>query len=150
MVKFESENFCDVEPELKELILEHWEEVTSDPDLPLDPAWESYQALASSGRLLVVTARHEGKLVGYIIHILHNPLHYRYLWMAMDDAHFLRKEHRRGLTAVRMFQATEKILKERGVAVVSYHSKARDDLNKTPVFKRMGYRLKEFIFTKRL
>lgn len=150
MLTFAEEDFRNVEDELRKLIHEHWSEVTSDTNLPLDPDWEMYRYLAQT-RLVLVTARTpSGELVGYVIHLIHRPLHYKYLRMAVDDAHFLKREHRRGTAGIKMIRAVEDILRDKGVQRVSYHSKSRPDINKKPVFERMGYHLHEYIFTKQL
>lgn len=152
MLTFAVESFFWMERELKGLIVEHWQEVTSNPDtMPIDPAWETYRELDSIGRLFCLSARNERKeLVGYVIHLVYPALHYKNILMASDDAHFLKKEYRKGSAALRMFRAVEGELKKMGVGVVTYHSKTRPDINKRPVFERLGYAGHEVIFMKRL
>lgn len=152
MLTFAAESFAAVESELRGIITEHWEEVASDREgKPLDPNWELYRALDAANHLVTLTVRDsDRRLVGYIIHLLYNPPHYRNILAAHDDAHFLRKEHRRGLAAVRMFKFAEVELRKRGVGLVSYHTKARSDINKGTLFERMGYKAEEVIFAKRL
>jgi hypothetical protein len=49
-----------------------------------------------------------------------------------------------------MFKAAEKALKELGVNSVTYHSKTRPEINKRPVFERLGYSAHEYLFVKHL
>ena len=148
---FAVEKFSNVVEELKDLIHEHWLEVTSHPEeRPLDVAWDQYLKLEEQNMLFVLTAREEGLLVGYIIHLIYRPLHYKYSIMASDDAHFLKKEFRRGTAAWKMFKAAEEALRELGVNSITYHSKTRMDINKRPVFERLGYKAHEYLFVKHL
>ena len=151
MISFAVEKFSDIVEELKELIFEHWLEITSEPETrPLDVHWDQYYELEKQNMLFVLAARHDGRLVGYIIHLIYRPLHYRYMLMASDDAHFLKKEFRKGTSGMKMFKAAEKALKEIGVNSITYHSKTSRDINKKPVFERMGYSAHEYLFVKHI
>jgi hypothetical protein len=148
---FAVEKFSDVMEELKDLVHEHWLEVTSHPEeRPLDVAWDQYLRLEEQGMLFVLTARSEGRLVGYIVHLIYRPLHYKYSIMASDDAHFLKKEFRKGTTGLKMIKAAEEALRKLGVNSITYHSKTRADINKRPVFERLGYKAHEQLFVKHL
>jgi hypothetical protein len=148
---FAVEKFSDIVQELKDLIFEHWREVTSEPETrPLDVHWDQYFELEKQNMIFALTARADGRLVGYIIHLIYRPLHYRYMLMASDDAHFLKKEFRKGPAAMKMFKAAEKALKELGVNSVTYHSKTRPEINKRLVFERLGYSAHEYLFVKHL
>lgn len=130
---------------------EHWLEVSGDPTRPLAVRWDQFYALDDAGVLMTLTARtDEGQVVGYVIHIIFPSLHYSYLLCATDDAHFLKREHRRGLTGVRMLQAAERELKARGVGMVTYHTKTKVGVDKHKVFERMGYHAHETNMMKRL
>lgn len=148
---FAVEKFKDVMEELKGLIHEHWLEVTSHPEeRPLDVDWDQYLSLEDLNMLFVLTAREQGCLVGYVIHLIYRPLHYKYSVMASDDAHFLKKEFRKGTAGWKMLKAAEDALRELGVNSITYHSKTRTDINKRPVFERLGYKAHEQIFVKHL
>lgn len=146
---FARERFPDVEAELRDLIVPHWHEVGDHRDtLKLDVDWAAFRSLEDKNMLLVVTARHDCQLVGYVIHVIAPSLHYRPHLIARDDAHYLAPEHRKGWNAIRLLRAAEKELVALGVSAISYHQKEREDLNKGIVFKRLGYEPRERIYTK--
>ena len=60
-----------MEAGLKGLAPDHWEEVANNKDtIPLDIDWERYRALDDDGSLHVLTARDDGELVGYVMHVI--------------------------------------------------------------------------------
>lgn len=89
-------------------------------------------------------------MVGYVVHLVYRPLHYKYSLMASDDAHFLLPEYRRGTAAWKMFRSAERELKQLGVDTVTYHTKNRADIDKSRVFQRLGYSEHEKIMVKRI
>ncbi|MDJ0391373.1 hypothetical protein QMO56_25015 [Roseomonas sp. E05] len=148
-VRFEVEPFGAVLPEIEGLMQAHWREVSEPGSPPLSLDHSTYAALDAAGAVLLVTARGAaGDLLGYIVHLLHRPLHYRDTLIAADDAHFLLPIARRGRTFLRMLAFAEARLKERGVQIVRYHTKARPDLDKSRVFQAAGYRCAEHIMAK--
>ena len=149
MIEFQEEGFRAIRHELSQLIQEHYQEVASAPGkVVLEPAWDRFEALEAAGLLKVLTARDGDALVGYVIHIIAPSLHYRDLIQAHDDAHFLKKTHRKGFAAIKMLKAAEEMLRKYGVGSVSYHTKNREDINRGTVFKRLGYKAHETIYTK--
>lgn len=148
-LKFARERFTDFQHEMGDLIRQHWREIAN-PDTPaLDMDWGSYGLLERADMLPCLTARTEtGELVGYVLHVTANSLHYRTHRFANDDAHYLRPDHRMGWNAVHMFQAAEAMLIEEGVNSISYHHKTRPDIDKGVIFERLGYRPVERIYTK--
>jgi GNAT superfamily N-acetyltransferase len=149
-MEFKVEKFAVVRSELEGLIHQHWREVSGDAFRPLDINWPQYYVLDQAGMLFVLTARVEGRMIGYVIHLLYRPLHYRYSLMASDDAHFLLPEYRRGTAAWRMFKAVEQQLRQLGVDIVTYHTKYRADIDRSKVFERLGYTQHEKIMVKRI
>jgi hypothetical protein len=148
---FAVEPFGAALPEIERIMYEHWQEVRSagGPALALD--YPVYAGLEAAGALLLVAARDEAcGLAGYILHIVHRPMHYRDTLMAADDAHFLRPAFRRGSAFLRMARFAEDRLRERGVQMVRYHTKARPDLDKSRVFERLGYHCQEKIMLKQI
>lgn len=82
----------------KALFALHRNEVAKHKDLLiLNPDEDYYLKMADAGRLGIITARHRGVLVGYLVWtIAHHP-HYKDILCAQDDAHYLHPAYRRGL-----------------------------------------------------
>lgn len=149
-MKFQVEPFHRVRADVERLMHEHWLEVSGDQTRPLSVRWDQFYMLEDLKALMVLTARVDDVVVGYVIHIIFPSLHYGYLLCATDDAHFLQRPHRRGMAGIRMLQAAERELKARGVGMVTYHTKTKDGVNKHRVFERMGYVAHELNMMKRL
>ena len=149
MITYHVEHFAAVEPEIRRLVDRHWQEVRDFDDVPLAVKWERFRIMAADDAVLVVTARDGKKLVGYIVHLVVESMHYDLL-VAHDDAHYLHPDHRKGWTGIRLIRACEAALKARGVDLIYYHQKIRSDLNKGKVFERMGYAATEILYAKRI
>ena len=146
-VTFQVERFRDFYEELKPLVHEHWLEIALDHDaVPLDPDWERYIGLDSIDALSTVTARDEGVLVGYHIAVISSHLHYRGTLHGITDVYFLKKSHRAGTTGLRMIKAADAEMTRLGV--VKRITGAKLHLDMGPLFKRLGYRETERVFTK--
>ncbi len=150
MLTFQAERFADAADEIRALVGEHWREVTSYPEeRPLDVDWERFHTLDDAGMLMTLTARTQaGELVGYVVHLIYRSLHYRYVLMASDDAHFLKREYRKGNAGMRMIRAAEAELIRRGVGSITWHSKTRADIDRQKLFERLGYHAHERLFIK--
>mgnify|MGYP003345974306 FL=1 len=78
MIKFGVEKYHQVCEDIKELIKLHYEEIAVNKDvIPLDPDWDNYKNLCDKNILMIITARDEGRLVGYSIFFITNHLHYK-------------------------------------------------------------------------
>lgn len=114
----------------------------------MDVDWDKFCLLEGMGILKTLAARADGVLVGYILHILCPLPHYKTVLAAHDDAFYLKRDHRKGMTGVKMFRAAEEMLKKYGVNRVIYHEKLRAPMGR--VFKYLKYRTIESIWTKDL
>lgn len=148
---FAVEEFSVVYGEILDLLRLHWQEVASYQDLlELDPDVELYRALAERGKLLIVTARVAGKLVGYIVYIVGTHAHYRKVLQGVEDIHFLHPDYRRSRIGIALLKAGEAELRKRGVKLAVLRCKARDELDHSAIFMRLGYDEQDLVFTKRL
>lgn len=75
-MNFQPERFAAARPDIEALVDEHWAEVGSYKD-EFDRVinYTQYHELERQGRLLTVTARREGALIGYMIGALGQDLH---------------------------------------------------------------------------
>jgi hypothetical protein len=147
-VTYAHEPFSSFVEELQALLPEHYEELCVVKEYPLDPDWVTYARLEQAGILPCVTARVDGKLVGYVIYMTQPHLHYRACMTAFEDIYFLKKEYRLGRTGIRLFQYAEKVLKQLGVNRVVMGTKVHSD--KSRLFEYLGYKMTDKVFTKLL
>lgn len=72
--------------------------------VPLDLNFAQYMQLDAAGVLYVITARYQGKLVGYLISTL--GAHLNFVTTVYSTAHmyYLLPKHRRGWNGVRLFR----------------------------------------------
>ena len=149
MIEYKEETFDQVIDEIKPLLEDHWEEIALHKDtIKLNPDYGRYEAMFKSGSMKIVTARDDGKLVGYCIMLLYHHIHYKDQFMAMDDIFFIAKDYRKGLTGVKLFIKTEEIMKQYGVTKLSMNVKVHQDVG--AIFERLGYKETERMFTKKI
>ena len=147
MLTFNVENWSDIVPEIKELFPLHYEEVAPDKDkIELDPDYEEYARLDDLGMLCTVTARHEGKLVGYSIAFIRTHIHYKKLLCAFVDIYFLKKEYRKGFNGFNLIERSDNFYKDRGVQKIFTSTKTI--LNIGVIFEKLGYNKAEHAYTK--
>ena len=132
--------------EFMPLLSEHYLEIAHYKDIPLDPDWDRYRAIAAAGALRIFTARDSGKLIVYSIFFVQRNPHYKTSLSAINDIIFIAKE-RRGFGR-RFIAWCDEQLREIGVQVVVHHIKAAHDWS--PMLERMGYDFQDKIMTRRL
>jgi GNAT superfamily N-acetyltransferase len=129
---------------------EEWEEVALDKDqIPLSINYDQYRTMESKGILYILSARHEGRLVGYYIAFVYPHFHYAEAGlMAFCDVYYMQPRFRRGGFGVQLLAEAERVFRERGV-VKSYMScKVHQD--HTDLFEKLGWRKSDFCFIKML
>jgi len=129
-----------------EVVRRHYEEIAQFKEVQvLDPDFEAYDRLEATGKLWVMTARDESRLVGYIVMFLSNDLHYRKLMRATEDIHFLLPEYRKGWTGYNMLKKVKAAMKEKGAHTVTFRTKAGQDHG--VLFERLGGVLHDLVYT---
>ena len=133
--------------EVKPLLEKHWEEVSSYPDIPLDPDYEVYLQIQRTGHIRAFSARDgNGVLVGYSVFFIRNNSHYRKTIYALNDIIFIKKECR-GHGGF-FISWCEDELRKSGVIVCQYHIKVKYDWSAGLL--RSGYNFEDKILAKRL
>ena len=132
------------------IMLSHWNEVAVHKDIPLSPNRELYIKLDEAGCILNMTARKDGKLIGYIIFSISPNMHYQTSLQASQDAFFVDKGSRKTMAGVgiSLLKESEKILASKGVQVITQHVKIYKDFS--PMLLKFGYKHIENIYQKRL
>ena len=104
--------------EIRQLLDIHYQELALNKDkVPLDPQWDLYENHEDSGRLVYVTLREEGELIGYVISIVAPGLHYKTCLTAHMDILFVRPD-KRDIAAkgdLLLVDMIEKEMRSRGV-----------------------------------
>jgi hypothetical protein len=121
---FAIEPFREVYDEATPLLVEHWNEIAKNKHLMrLNPDEGVYGELADQKKLLLVTARDGGKLVGYFLWFLVAHTHYKHVLVAEEDLHFLLPEYRRGLAGYQFLKAACTAALEHGAELLVMREK---------------------------
>lgn len=151
MLSYQVESYLDCEPELCAIYPRHYEELTSNPDIPLRPRFDIYEDLALRDMVLLVTVRDVKKLVGYYIGIILHELHYETCLSCTTDIFYVEPEYRcreNEWVGVRMFRAAEAALRKRNVML--WHAASKNHKASTTLLRRMGFRAVDTSYSKRL
>lgn len=120
MVDYAKEFLKDTIDELKALAPLQWEEMAVGfEDFVADPNWALYMAIETRGNGLLVTAREDGKLIGYFGALIYPHLSDKNVLAASSTPYFVIKRRDRGIVLRHMIQFALKTLSERGVRLVS-------------------------------
>jgi GNAT superfamily N-acetyltransferase len=146
---FQVERIQDLWPEAMPLLTEHWREIAHYQDIELDPDIETYRKIEDAGMSRCYTVRNAAwELVGYCVYFVRPNMHYRQSIQASQDVLFLRKDLRKGSIGMRLIKYADEQLKKEGVQAVYQHVKAAHNFG--PMLERMGYKLVDLIFARRL
>src|SRR5271154_1078017 len=91
------------------LVRAHWKEIAKyQAEIPLAPDWGFYERIQAQGKLLCVTARIGGELIGYsLFSILRHP-HYVSTLFACNDSIFVRGDMRKGRLGLALIRECER------------------------------------------
>ena len=135
---------CQVEPfppfleEVKPILPILWEELALHKEkVPLDPQYNVYLERDAQGGVISVTAREDGKLIGYFVGFIAPGLHYQTCLTCTMDIFYVHPDHRGGGTGYHLFKSAEKELKRRGVQRLFVGSKLHKDASW--LFEKLGY-----------
>jgi GNAT superfamily N-acetyltransferase len=147
-IAFAVEEFAPFLTEAQALFQAHFREIAPYQDLlTINPDVAAYLAMEKAGRLVVVTARDDGVLVGYFVMFVHKHLHYSDTIIANEDGKFIHAAHRGG-TGMKLIKYAEQIARSRGAKLMVQRSKAKSEHG--ALYERMGYSLLDEVYIKRL
>ncbi|HEV3028780.1 MAG TPA: GNAT family N-acetyltransferase [Planctomycetota bacterium] len=132
--------------EVVPLLISHYEEVSSDKDIKLDPRWDRYFDMQESGALVVYTSRLGGRLIGYNAFLVDLHLHYATMLLGSNDVIFIDPVER-GFGR-QLIQWCMEQLRELGCQLNAYHVKLSHDWSH--ILAEMGFEAREVIWVKRL
>lgn len=153
MITYQVESYLTARDD--DLIRMHYEEIAlHQDDIPLNPDWNRYDLMDATGDLLCMTARDDGKLIGYSVFILSWHLHYNSTRMASNDVLFLHPNYRRGRHGLGLILFCEQELQKHRVQKIVWHikfsQKEGDRRDFSPILYRLGYQNEDKIVGKML
>ena len=132
------------------LLKQHWLEIANYKDkFPLEPRWDAIFQLEREGRIVLLTLRREGKLIGYSMFVLNKHLHYASMMVATNDILFVAPTERDFRLGYMLIIQSEKYLKSLKVDKVTWHMKPHKSFAKL-LEKIGGYTHEEEIYGKLL
>jgi ribosomal protein S18 acetylase RimI-like enzyme len=148
-ISFAEEKIAVISHEAFELLVRNYREVETDQDLPLDPDWEAYLAAERLGSLVVLTARVDRKLVGYLVYSIRRNRHVD-VKEAYCDTFYVLPEYRQSGIALRLLRFGEDEMRKRQVKLLYHCSKTDPKHHKGAIFEHLGYHAEEVTYSKRL
>jgi hypothetical protein len=148
-ITFAVESWTAAIAEMRPLFHLLWDEVAIDKGkFGCDADDAVYEVLEQRGALIALTARCEGKLVGFFMGLIFPHMHYKNSGLiCTTDAYFVLPEFRdRNAAGIRFFKFIEATLRAR--KVVKFYTSCKVDRDRSPMFEALGYRLQDFIFVK--
>lgn len=141
-VSFQTETWAQFssDPEAQGLWLEEAQELAGlgEYSAGLAPDRELYSALAETGMLLILTARRDGRLIGYYMGLVKRHMHSPIV-CGFHDLYFLTKTERKGMTGYRLLLAVLQKLKALGCQRVYWSAPAGSTAER--LYKRVGMRV---------
>ncbi len=133
--------------ELFPLFKLHYDEISANHDIALDPDVPKYVAAEQINMLRVFVAREEsGLAIGYAFFFLNFNMHYKGSYQAIQDVIFINPK-KRGIGS-KFIDWCDRQLQAEKVQVVYHHIKAAHNFG--PLLERKGYKLVDLIYSKRL
>ncbi len=111
------------EPNIRELLISYWNELSPVKHLPLDPDWPRLLAWEREFIYRVFVARVDGTMAGFISFVVQPHFLHRTTLFAVDHGHYLAPAFRNtsSMIGVRMWRSAKKALIEIGVEVCFLH-----------------------------
>lgn len=135
--------------EIQPYVARHWAEVApaSQADIPVLPDYSAYAQFDEAGQVRCVTARVDGRLVGYLVALVMEHPHHPGSIQADVMAVYV-EPHERGRAGALLLRQTDDMLRHEGVEVIRHRVKQTRDWS--PVLLRMGYEAEEITYSRRL
>ena len=148
-VTFVEEPWSVYRAECDALWREHYDELAArKSQMKMKPDETAYRALESAGVLHILVARDQGVMVGYLLSVVRPHLHYCDNLCGFEDAYFLTRDHRRGRTGIRLFQAWEQTMRLARCDMLFAMCKVIPDLDHTRMLEWLGFKRTDYAFSK--
>lgn len=146
MITAQTEPWSKAVGEMRVLFPLHWQKLSLNKDIPLDPNYAAYAAHEQAGRLLCVALRDQGRLIGYWVSVIAPGLHYQSTLTAIMDMWYVLPEYESGTASLSLMRAVEKEYTRRNVARAFAGEK--NHLPCGRLYEAFGYRPIETIYSK--
>lgn len=135
--------------EIDRLLHNYWDNTEAKDDMPpLDYNWRHYQQLQEAGALLILTARIDGNLAGYVMYIIAEHPHHMGTVFATCDTLATDLEYRGFGVGSSLLKAAEAWFVGTDVKVILHGH--RLCYSAKPLFPKHGYKLREQFYMKGL
>jgi hypothetical protein len=145
--KVQIEAISSVIEEIASVAVRHYSEIRFSKEAEYNPDWGRYLSYELTDSIVIVTARYEGVLVGYIAYIIGPYKHSQDTPFAAMDAIWISPAFREGMLAVKMMKAGEAALEGRAKFCLT-NSTMKHPIDKLLTF--MGYEPVEVMYYKPL
>ena len=147
MIQFQVETWADLERDGSEIFKVHYDELALHKEaMPMGLDSACYADLEKKHCLLVVTARRNGKLVGYYMGIVidHHPHNKDGGKVSTTDFFYILPEHRRGGAGVKLLIAATEELRKCGVKKATISTKLK--FSNRELMESLGWEATDIVF----
>jgi len=150
MITYQEEKFTNILTEFDKMLSVHMAEMNYFQlnGAKFDPDYEKYIRGQQNNYYTLLTARDDGKLVGYTVFGVCPHIRFKSTLYASEDLYYVDPEYRRRGIARQLFKEMEKILTERGVAFIL--STTKTYLDRSGLLEQNGYNHFEKVFVKKI
>ena len=135
---------------LKPHFEKHYQEVSRHyyHSIPLDPDYNKYSKLETSGELLFIALRHEGNIVGYFNGLIAPALHYKTCLQLALDLFYVELKYRGNFNGQNggdlLILKVKEEAKRRGVKLITIGGKVNRSKHMRRLLERNGFEDFEF------
>lgn len=150
MITYQVESIVDILEEADPLAVAQWEELKYHP-LKQEKLNIDYNALANLehiGFFIAMTARDDGKLVGYLSVLASEMIHHQGVVMAAEDAMYVDDAYRKQGVAENLIKAI--ILKCKEGNITYFSMSTTPSLDYSPLLERNGFTRTEVTYTRKI
>lgn len=126
----------------------HYDEIGMDNSIPYNPDLTELLKYAAADKSILVTARYDSVLVGYILFLLGPYKHSKGVEYADLEAIWISPAFRSGMTAIKMLKLGEEEIRKTDAVFITGSSTVKRPID--ILFKRLDYMPVETVFFKRL
>ncbi len=146
MITIQREIFNDTIMEMMPLCTDHFLELKHSGNT-LDFDFFHYLMLENLDKLVLVTVRDEGLLIGYFMGAVNCSPHCKQDLHFVTDSIFIVREYRKGFLGLRLLKFVEEVIKQYNVKEW-FISSSDEIIDITPLFKRLKFSKVETTYSK--
>jgi GNAT superfamily N-acetyltransferase len=151
LIRFAIEKWDDLRRDARDIFPAHFQELAlHQEDVTLDIDDSMYHLFEDRGRLLILTARDNGELVGYYVAVLleNHPHNKSFGIVSACDMFYMKKENRKGGAGAKLLIAAAAALKARGVKKATMSTKLH--FENRDLMEALGWEATDTVFQRLL